>query len=82
MREEISTYILEINEPDSEFCHSRFSRKIPFPRISKGDYLRFDDTGEKVKVREVEHAVWETENDEKKIFTFQTLVWTTKILET
>lgn len=72
---------MEIYEPDSEFCHSRFQKEIPFPPISKGDYLRFNDTDEKVKVCEVDHAVWKTENDEKIIFTFKTLIWTTKNLE-
>ena len=62
MKEEISTYQLAIYEPDSEFCHSQFCQKMPYPRISKGDYLRFDDTGEKVIVCEVEHAVWVNEN--------------------
>jgi len=76
MKKETSRYELTINEPDSEFCHSAFTKEIPFPQISKGDYLRFYDTGEKVKVSEVHHAVWETENG---IFTFQTLIFTTKI---
>jgi hypothetical protein len=73
--EKPSSYIVEIYEPDSAFCHSRFQQETPYPRISKGDNLRFIDTGEIVKVSNVEHSLWETE----KVFTFQTVLWTTKI---
>lgn len=72
-----SSYILEIYEPDRTSLHSRFQQQIPFPRISKGDQLQLSPlyTNEVVEVKTVEHAVWETE----KVFTFQTLIWTTEI---
>ncbi|MHC1773733.1 MAG: hypothetical protein AB9907_18735 [Flexilinea sp.] len=74
--EKTSSYILEIYEPDSRFCNSRFQQETPYPRISKGDILRFYDTSEIVGVSKVEHSIWETE----RVFTFQTLIWTTKLL--
>lgn len=74
--EKTTSYILEIYEPDSAFCHSTFQQDTPYPCISKGDNLRFYDTNEIVSVKIVEHSVWETET----VFTFQTLIWTTKIL--
>lgn len=74
--EKASSYILEIYEPDSTFCHSRFQQETPYPRITKGDNLRFYDTNEIVEVSKLEHSIWETE----KVFTFQTLIWTTKLL--
>lgn len=72
--EKPKSYILEIYEPDSTFCHSRSEQKKPFPNFSEGDDLQFDDTNELVKIKLVELHEWETE----MIFTSQTLVWTTK----
>jgi hypothetical protein len=79
-----TVYRLELYEPDTEdACYGSFQQKTPYPRISQGDFLTYlsndINTPDKyVKVTRVEHSIRELEGDNKRLFSFQTMIFTTE----
>lgn len=70
------SHMLEIYEPGSEsdlICG--YSSETSFPKISKGELVFFPEFGQKVRVTEIIHLVF----DNEKQANFKTMIYTENI---